>query len=512
MRHFLLMILLLFSFNNLKSQDTTFNKYLYPFNGTTSIYSLISNDSTYYALLGQMGIDYKQNYGILKINKAGITIDSSLIFINNKYWGTDVNDGHAFILTRDSSFLYCGGIKDTAGWVSGFLAKFDYNLDTIWTKIFYHPDTAISLQNPNNSVIKLSDIKQTPDGGYIVVGNYNKDCIGYVNRSFLMKIDSNGNIQNYYSNNFNSQSYDIEVNPLDSGYVYLSVANNTFYLIKANKYGVTQWTYPLTTSNIHRMAQDITFLNDSIIVIGSSYIYSQNGYPNKLDVLMFNINSKTLIWRKNYQIYYSFQNITLDQSININITKDSNLVVSGTAHVVSPDSTYGASRGIILKLNQNGDSLWCRYYAHNWNDTDNVDLQLNDLIVCDDGGFLFGGFASVQGAGFTNSWLVKTDSMGMTQAAFTVGVEENTLVIKKQKPLLYPNPATDNFRLRFEQSPTEDYELSIYSVSGALVKQQLLSALDNEYRVDIGELKSGVYFVRLESDGEIVFSGKFVKQ
>ncbi|RLD41195.1 MAG: hypothetical protein DRI86_13845, partial [Bacteroidetes bacterium] len=32
------------------------------------------------------------------------------------------------------------------------------------------------------------------------------------------------------------------------------------------------------------------------------------------------------------------------------------------------------------------------------------------------------------------------------------------------------------------------------------------------YRVDIRELKSGVYFIRLESDGEVVYSGKFIKQ
>ncbi len=77
---------------------------------------------------------------------------------------------------------------------------------------------------------------------------------------------------------------------------------------------------------------------------------------------------------------------------------------------------------------------------------------------------------------------------------------------------VYPNPATDNFSLRFEQSPIEDYELNIYSSSGALVKQQQLTAFGNEYRVDIGELKAGVYFVRLQSDGEVVFRSKFIKQ
>ena len=77
---------------------------------------------------------------------------------------------------------------------------------------------------------------------------------------------------------------------------------------------------------------------------------------------------------------------------------------------------------------------------------------------------------------------------------------------------VYPNPVTDNFNLLLEQSPTENYELSIYSSSGALVKQKQLSAFSNQYNVNIQDLKSGVYFVRLESDGEIVYNGKFIKQ
>jgi len=77
---------------------------------------------------------------------------------------------------------------------------------------------------------------------------------------------------------------------------------------------------------------------------------------------------------------------------------------------------------------------------------------------------------------------------------------------------IFPNPSRGVINLSFEQSPTEDYQLSIYSVSGKLVKQQQLTAFGNEYRVDISSFKAGVYFVRLKSDGELVFSSKFIKQ
>ncbi len=52
-------------------------------------------------------------------------------------------------------------------------------------------------------------------------------------------------------------------------------------------------------------------------------------------------------------------------------------------------------------------------------------------------------------------------------------------------------------------------QLSIYSNLGALVKLQQLAAFGNKYRIDIKGLKVGVYFVRLESFGEVFYSGTF---
>ena len=506
MKNILIIALIVFISNFIKAQDTTFNKYLYPFHEATSIRNLIKFNNSYIAFVGQTSSNYRQNYGLIKLNNSGEIIDSSFFYINNKYKGTFTVYGHGFTLTRDTNLLACGDILDTNGSDNGFLIKFDNNLDTIWTKEYYHPDTIAALQNPDKVHMKLTDIKETLDGGYIIVGNYNKDCIGNVNRTFLIKTDSNGEIENYYGNDFGSRSYDIELTK-DSGYVYLVSHINSYSLIKANKYGETEWKYSLADNKVYAPANEITFLNDSIIIIGTQYVYNDNSIT-QLDIGMFNINSRNMIWRNYYELFFTFRNLTLAQSLNINIAKDSNIIVSGSSWIEGPNSF----RAAILKLNQNGDSLWSRYYSHNNNDSDNVELQLNDLIICDDGGFLFGGFASVEGTGFANSWLVKTDSMGITNAAFTIGVKENTLVIKKIKPLLYPNPVTDNFNLRFREIPTENYQLSIYSSSGTLVKQKQLSAFGNEYIVNVQELKSGVYFVRLESGRAIVYSGKFIKQ
>ena len=190
-----------------------------------------------------------------------------------------------------------------------------------------------------------------------------------------------------------------------------------------------------------------------------------------------------------------------------------NIVISATSDVFPLDSSNVEKRGAILKINQNGDSLWQRYYAHNWEDSSNIDLQLNDLIVCDDGGFLFGGFVKDYSDGKVKSWLVKTDSMGMTQAAFTLGVEDDRiLVIKKQSPLFYPNPVYDNLYIQFDQISTNNYELNIYSITGTLVKHQKIGALGIEYRINIQDLKPGIYLVSLVSGGQLVYSQKIIKK
>ena len=512
MKRFILFITLLLNISVLKSQDTTFNKLYRPYDRVTSVTNIISVDSYYYALFGELDANNKQNYGILKFNKSGIIIDSSLFNTSDKYRGTDQPLGHGFIFTSDSCFLYCGGIKDTAGWVNGFLAKFDLNMDTIWTKIFYHPDTLESLQKPTTSVMHLSDVKETPDGDYILIGNYNSDADGYEDRSFLLKLDTTGNVINFTRNNFNSLSYDIEVTK-DSGYVYLSIFSTDYKINKVDKNCVVQWRFILSNNLMSRTAQDIEVLNDSIIIVGRSYIYQQSNTPNKLEICKFNIDKKTIIWRKDYFLYYNVLNLTLIQSMNIDISNDSNIVISATSDVFPLDSSNVEKRGAILKINQNGDSLWQRYYAHNWEDSSNIDLQLNDLIVCDDGGFLFGGFVKDYSDGKVKSWLVKTDSMGMTQAAFTLGVEDDRiLVIKKQSPLFYPNPVYDNLYIQFDQISTNNYELNIYSITGTLVKHQKIGALGIEYRINIQDLKPGIYLVSLVSGGQLVYSQKIIKK
>jgi hypothetical protein len=521
MKHTLVIVIAFVCSISIKAQNTTFNKLYRPYNRVTNVTSIVSVDSFYYALFGDLDANNKQNYGILKFNKSGNIIDSSIVSTTNKYWGTDKPLGHGFILTSDSCFLYCGGIKDTAGWVNGFLAKFDLNMDTIWTKIFYHPDTLASLQKPTTSVMHLTDVKETPEGDYILIGNYNSDADGYEDRGFLLKLDTSGSII-WHKLNPSSVTIlmDIEIDPVDSGYYYpagRSVnAPQNISIFKTNSLGDVLWSKIVNHTQLPDYGQyplDVELINDSVIVVVSGWerkVYEYNSWRNSVVATKINTLNQIIIWEKQYEFAYSRRDITLNQSIGANLTQDGNIAISAT--IIHPDSGIW-NRGTILLINQNGDSLWQKYYAHNWEDSSNIDLQLNDLIVCDDGGFLFGGFVKDYSDGKIKSWLVKTDSLGITKAAFTLGIEDDRiLVIKKQSPLLYPNPVYDNLNIQFDQISTNNYDLNIYSISGILVKHQKIGALSNEYRVNIQDLKSGIYLVSLISGGQLVYSQKIIKK
>jgi hypothetical protein len=141
-------------------------------------------------------------------------------------------------------------------------------------------------------------------------------------------------------------------------------------------------------------------------------------------------------------------------------------------------------------------------------------MQFADMVVCPDGGFLFGGsyYNFPNDPMYLKAWLVKTDSLGNAPGMFTVGIEEEELVIKNLELKMYPNPTSDNINLSMQENPKEELQLELYNISGQLVMQRRLPAFEKEHRVDIQHLQSGVYLVKLMSENEVVYNGKIIKK
>ena len=100
--------------------------------------------------------------------------------------------------------------------------------------------------------------------------------------------------------------------------------------------------------------------------------------------------------------------------------------------------------------------------------------------------------------------LDKIYSISIAQDSYT-SIKETE---KDEKVIIYPNPAKDILNIYFANANTFS-EISIYTITGELVYHSSIS--DNNMKIDVANLSSGVYVVKFNSANEVDVR-KFVKQ
>jgi hypothetical protein len=167
----------------------------------------------------------------------------------------------------------------------------------------------------------------------------------------------------------------------------------------------------------------------------------------------------------------------------------------------------GQQVGFLLKLDENRDSVWARYYSYYntefwpWGGARH---WLWDSKITNDGGVVCCGEIE-QGPLDPNpllrtSWLFKTDSLGCIEPGCQfVNVEEITIGLE-QSMTVYPNPARDRTNIRFELpadfSIPDQSEWVMIDMQGREVKRQLLSRSDIQLReltLDLTNVQPGMY-------------------
>lgn len=142
--------------------------------------------------------------------------------------------GKSLAKTNDNGFILCGFTPN--GVIDIIVTKIDSLGNTLWTQII-GIDSAVAVCN---------QIKNTKDGGYIIVG-YNQ--IGNVSDVLLMKIDSLGNVQwvKTYGGTESDSGDNVDVTA-DGGYVviggtyYSGDIHGDAYLLKTDSAGNLLWS------------------------------------------------------------------------------------------------------------------------------------------------------------------------------------------------------------------------------------------------------------------------------
>jgi len=82
---------------------------------------------------------------------------------------------------------------------------------------------------------------------------------------------------------------------------------------------------------------------------------------------------------------------------------------------------------------------------------------------------------------------------------------------KLQQISLFPNPTTDHLQLDLSEISTPSLQIRIFSLLGQEVKG--IRAISGRLQpIEVNDLASGVYFLSLEKEGQLLWSERFVKK
>jgi hypothetical protein len=83
-------------------------------------------------------------------------------------------------------------------------------------------------------------------------------------------------------------------------------------------------------------------------------------------------------------------------------------------------------------------------------------------------------------------------------------------LITRSSVAVFPNPASDQLTLEFEEMVEDDYEISLYSVTGQQKASYLLPEGQSSFTLDINRFPAGIYFYKISRKGHSLQNGKLM--
>ncbi len=282
-------------------------------------------------------------------------------------------------IDRDKNFIMAGGQRQSDfGGSNFFLIKADQYGDSLWAK------TYVDTTSSGAYSIELTD------HGYIAAGN---KSISHEFRPFLVRTNLNGDT-------LWTRTYEFEAH---RGFV-LSRMNNgnreysTLWsygdnlVIKSDSLGDTIWTS--IVGDMDGAAFSMTYAQEGgYIIVGAVGSSEIDLYAAKADSM------GVTIWEERYET------VGTNRGWFIDTTFDGNYVITGQTSLY-----YNILFDVyLLKINDDGDTLWTRKYGGDYSDVGRC------VRPTTDGGYIITGWTYSYGIGTpdsSNVYLIKTDSLG----------------------------------------------------------------------------------------------------
>jgi hypothetical protein len=317
------------------------------------------------------------------------------------YGGPRSDVGHSVQQTADGGYIVGGTRHDTVGpdWSSVYLVRTDENGDTLWTKTI---GGAYSTEG--------NCVRQTSDGGLIVAGT-TISVPGGNPAIYLVKTDANGNEawSRTLGNPDNAVGHSV-LETSDGGFV---VVGSTYpaghgvdvYLVRTDADGDTIWTKALGGEG-DDWAESVTLNEDGgFTIAGSTQSFGAGSY----DVYLIRTAATgDTLWTR------TFGGPDDDRGYAAQQTSDGGFIVTGGV------TSSSVLRGIYLvRTDAGGDTVWTRTILEGENTSAGKSIQQTE-----DGGYVVAGYTGSIGAGWDDVLLTRIDASGSTLWIKTFGGPE----------------------------------------------------------------------------------------
>ena len=351
--------------------------------------------------------------------------------------------------------------------------------------------------------------KNTPDGGFILTGVTSATGIQDI---FLLKTDSVGNAQWWQTYGHPTRGdYATSVALAPDGGFYIGASypqtatKNVQWLLHTDSIGALLWEhFPGALQDVDYAYSEYVLATVDGEVICASGLYSGGNDQQTWPQLVKLDTAGNELWNRHYGVaFYGTGFFSVAE-----VSGNHDLIACGQRYYVN-NLNIPYSKGLLLRANSEGDSLWMREYAYYDSTVTDCEGTLRDVQPTPDGGFVAVGETRGNSNGnnppglSVDVWVVKVDSMG----CLVPGCDDFSTAITVQATNLkdalsvYPNPAHGGTMAKVTLpagSPfANDLRLRLVSAQGQEVLVQKAALGENQ--VPLRGLAAGVFYLHLTS-------------
>ncbi len=293
------------------------------------------------------GVRYKDVY-LIKTNDVGDTMWT------RTFGGIYYEKGYSVQQTSDGGYIVVGTLSGHA-FEKTYLIKTNSEGDSLWTKT-YDEGSGYS-------------VRQTPDNGYVIGGTTDRTLSG--TDAMLIKTDNNGNIQwtKAYGGTYADKGLSLRQTK-DGGYIIVGYSSGDILLVKTDSLGDSLWAKTYGNSSFD-YGYAVRQTSDGGYIIGaSSILYGVLGtsefcYFVKTDSLGDTVWTRTIS-----DIKFYFEN-------PLQITSDGGYIITG----FNPNYSLPDCDVPLVKMDNNGNIEWTEYYGSDYYDGGSAILEVSDGYV-----------------------------------------------------------------------------------------------------------------------------------